>query len=69
MSIYKVWSVKKLTPYRKKKSLAKQLAADWQQQNINKTHSWRWCCEWYARFEKIAKKYGLTREFRENGII
>lgn len=69
MSIYKTWSIRKLTPYRKKKSLAQQLAIDWQQQNINKAHSWKWTCQWFLRWERIGKKYGLIREFKENGIL
>lgn len=69
MSIYTVWSVKKLTPFQKKKTLARGLAFDWQQQNINKSHSWQWTVGWYLRFERIGRKYGLLKEFRENGIL
>lgn len=69
MSIYKTWSIRKLTPYEKKKSLARQLAYDWQLDHQTQPHSWQWCIDWYARWERIGRKYGLIREFKENGIL
>lgn len=70
MSIYKIWSVRKLTPYEKKKERARQWAIDWQVALDSEVqHSWQWCIEWAERFEKIARKYGLLREFKKNGIL
>ena len=70
MSIYKVYNIhKRVTPYQRKKCIAQGLARDWQQANTNKSHSWAWVCSWFLRWERIGKKYGLLREFRENGIL
>lgn len=68
MSIYKIYSVRKLTPYEKKKALAEQLAEDWQVNFNNRKHSWKYCIDWAYRFERIGRKYGLLKLFRENGI-
>lgn len=55
--------------YEKKREQARQLAIDWQLNFANKSSSWLYCIEWANRFECIGRKYGLLREFRENGII
>jgi hypothetical protein len=53
-----------------KKERARQLAQNWQAQLDSPVlHSWQWCAEWSARFERIGRKYGLLREFKENGIL
>ena len=31
-------------------------------------YSWGEVAEWQSKFEKLGKRYGLLREFRENGI-
>lgn len=69
MSIYKIYSIKKTTYYQKKKTLARALARDWQQNLATLSHSWQWTVNWYFRWERIGKKYGLLKEFRENGIL
>ena len=59
-----------MTKYKINKMRARDLAIEWQARLDSPVqHSWQWCFEWQERFEKIAKKYGLTREFKENGII
>ena len=69
MSNYKIYSVRKLSNYEKKKARAQQLAIDWQAQLDSPIqHSWQWCIEWQNRFKKIGRKYGLLREFHENLI-
>ena len=55
--------------YKEMKAKARQLAIDWQICAAGCDHSWKWCIDWAERFEKIGRKYGLLREFRENGII
>lgn len=55
--------------YRQKQAKARALAITWQLNFANKSHSWLYCIEWANRFERIGRKYGLLREFRENGII
>ena len=58
--------------YEKKKERARQLAKDWQCGLINTgalNRSWAYYVKWAYLFEKIGRKYGLLREFRENGVI
>lgn len=55
--------------YYTKKEKARNLAIDWQICAAECDHSGQWCIDWAERFEKIGRKYGLLREFRENGIL
>ena len=56
--------------YASKKARARQLAIDWQLRVATRPGwSWDWCVEWSARWERIGRKYGLLREFKENGFI
>lgn len=54
--------------YFEKKEKARLLAQAWQA-NFNKIHTWEYILSWSARFERIGRKYGLIREFKENGIL
>lgn len=58
-----------MTKYMIKKAHARDIAITWQWNFGNRNHSWQYCIDWAGRFERIGKKYGLLREFRENGII
>lgn len=53
----------------KTKEEARELAVDWQNWQSQKSMSWQEVSEWGAYFEEVAKKFGLTKEFQENGII
>ena len=55
--------------YMQKKEHARQLAQHWQANFSRWNHSYQWCVNWSGRFQRIGKKYGLLREFRENFII
>lgn len=57
-----------MNKYQKGKGDAQQSAIDWQQ-SLRGCESWGETAEAQARFERLGKRYGLTREFRENGII
>ena len=57
-----------MTNYKEKKERAQQLAQDWQA-NFNGVHSWEYVLTWSARWERIGRKYGLLKEFKENGIL
>ena len=65
-----VLSVKPLTPYEQRKALARALAIEWQytlwtegfDNALEVLNSQEF-------FESVGKRYGLLREFRENGII
>lgn len=52
-----------------KKARARELAIYWQANAATRPHSWQWCIDWAARWERIGRKYGLTQEFKENGLI
>ena len=55
--------------YTEKKAKARRLAIEWQQIVSNTAQDYEFFVRWAELFQKIAKKYGLVREFRENGII
>lgn len=55
--------------YYKNKSRVISLAITWQSNFANQDRSWEYCAKWESVFSKLAKKYGLVREFKENGII
>jgi len=53
----------------KTKEDARQQALDWQHDFSNKSMSWADTIEAANHFEKMGKKFNLTKEFEENGII
>jgi hypothetical protein len=53
----------------KTKGEARQFAIDWQYNISNKSISYRELIEYTKIFEILAKKFDLTEEFKENGII
>lgn len=55
--------------YREKKAKAREEAIRWQAEFQDHDYSYSELADWQAYFEKLGKRYGLTREFRENGII
>ena len=55
--------------YQKQKGKARQKAIDWQLDFNNHNYSWGELVEFQGYFEKLAKRYGLVKEFRENCII
>ena len=56
------------TTYEKKKEMARQKAIDWQDDFRNHNYSYEEIAEFGYYFEKLGKRYGLLKEFRENGI-
>ena len=58
-----------MTKYQKQKELARQAAIDWQNDFPNHNYSYYELCVWVLHFHRLGRKYGLVREFRENGII
>lgn len=59
-----------MTRYQREKARAKEKAMQFQD-SFAEGESWSWLelAEAQAYFEKQAKRYGLTDEFKENGII
>lgn len=58
----------KLT-YSEKKAKLREEAVEWQCDFSRHDYSYGELAEMLAYFEKEGKKYGLVKEFRENGII
>ena len=55
--------------YREKKAKAREEAIRWQHEYSKHDYSYSELADCQAHFEKLGKRYGLTREFKENGII
>jgi hypothetical protein len=57
-----------MNKYQVEKEKARQKAIDWQYEFSETSMSWGELATYQAYFEAIGKRYGLLREFRENGI-
>ena len=55
--------------YKEMKEKIRQEAIEWQLDFANHNYSYNELAEWGNYFYKLGKKYGLLKEFRENGII
>lgn len=55
--------------YAEYKDEARQAAIDWQASAGTVPLSWGELATIGAEFERLARRYGLIKEFRENGII
>ena len=58
-----------MTTYKKNKARARQTAQAWQSATAEAVATWAELAEATAYFERIGKRYGLIKEFRENGIL
>ena len=56
------------TTYASNKAVARQEAIDWQNGVANRNYSYEEMQEAAEHFEKLGRRYGLLKEFRENGI-
>lgn len=54
--------------YYEYKERARQKAIDWQLDFSNHNYSWGELADWTNYFYKLGKRYGLLKEFKENGI-
>lgn len=54
--------------YKEQKQKARELAVQWQLDFTNNNYSWLDLANWGNYFTKLGKRYGLLKEFRENGI-
>ena len=57
-----------MSRYQKAKEQARQKAIDWQADFDNHNYTWGELIEFSSYFERLARRYGLLREFRENAI-
>lgn len=55
--------------YQELKNKAREEAKAWQLDFMNNNYSYEEFFEAQLEFMKLAKRYGLTKEFKENGII
>ena len=55
--------------YQQGKERARERAIKWQFDFDNNNYSYGELAEWADVFERLGKRYGLIREFKENGII
>jgi len=67
-SILTIHTDRKLSNYQKKRLSLKTFAREWQFNFSDMVYSWDELIRWGAFFEEYGRKYGLLREFRENGI-
>lgn len=61
--------MEKKMSYAEKKAEIRQEAIDWQAEFPETNYSYGEMAEWSDYFTKQGKRYGLLREFRDNGII
>lgn len=54
--------------YQQRKEEARERAIEWQRDFENQNYYWSELADWAEHFEKLGRRYGLLREFRENGI-
>lgn len=48
---------------------ARDIAIEWQDYASEESLSYAELADWQAYFEKLGNEFGLTEEFKENGII
>ena len=58
-----------MTKYQKGKESARNKAVEWQSGLCDQNYSYVELAYWGDYFSRLAKRYGLVREFKENGII
>ena len=58
-----------MSNYQKNKAKARRTAINWQLDFDNHDYNWIECLRWIFYFQKLGKRYGLIKEFKENGII
>ncbi len=58
-----------MNEYQKRKAKAREKAQQWQQEASQTAQSYHELSINFIYFSRLAKRYGLTAEFRENGII
>lgn len=58
-----------MNKYQERKEKIRQQAIEWQQDFENQDYCWGDLLIYHDYFEDLAKKYGLLKEFRGNGIL
>ena len=68
-SILNMKTQKGSSEYQRRKEQVREEAREWQFSFSEESSSWSEVAEAGQRFERLGRRYGLLREFRENGII
>lgn len=55
--------------YKEQKQRARELAQTWQLDFANNNYSYEEIGNFTDYFTKLGKRYGLLKEFRENGVL
>lgn len=55
--------------YQRGKEAAREMAVEFSLTFGEHTYFWSDLAEFTAKFERLGRRYGLLREFRENGIL
>ena len=58
-----------MNKYQQQKARAIEQAKQWQNEFSQHDYSWGKLAQAQEHFGKLAKRYGLVKEFKENGII
>ena len=58
-----------MNKYQLGKGIAREKAIQWQQEFNEHNYSYGELADFGAYFYKLGKRYGLLKEFRENGIV
>ena len=58
-----------MTKYEMRKDKARQKAIRWQEETAQKSYSYGELADFWERFYRLAKRYGLIKEFKDNGIL
>ena len=58
-----------MNTYQKAKENARNKAVEWQLNFDSNNYSYGELAYYSGYFERLAKRYGLVKEFKENGII
>lgn len=58
-----------MSRYSVNKERVRKMAIEWQYDFYNHNYSWGDLAVYSEMFTRLGKRYGLIKEFRENGII
>lgn len=58
-----------MNAYQRRKEAARAKAQEWQADFCNHAYTWGEIADFQELFARLGRKYGLLREFAENGII
>ena len=58
-----------MNKYYRAKEMARNKAVEWQSDLCEQNYSYGELVYWQDYFKRLGRVYGLTKEFKENGII